>query len=78
MTAGTGHHHLLVNPAAPIDTGKLIPIDQPERVMHFGKGQTETRVKLAPGRYTLQLQLGDGARNSLGQEARAAITVTVQ
>lgn len=78
MTAGTGHHHLLINPAAPVEPGKLIPVDQPEKVMHFGKGQTETMLKLAPGRYTLQLQLGDGAHNSLGPEARAAITVTVK
>jgi hypothetical protein len=78
MTAGTGHHHLLINAAAPVETGKLIALDQPERVLHFGKGQTDTMLKLAPGRYTLQLQLGDGAHNSLGPEARASITVNVQ
>lgn len=78
MTAGTGHHHLLINPAAPVETGKLIAVDQPEKIMHFGKGQTETMLKLAPGRYTLQLQLGDGGHNSLGQEARSSITVTVK
>lgn len=78
MTAGTGHHHLLINPAAPVETGKLIPVDQPEKIMHFGKGQTETMVRLAPGRYTLQLQLGDGGHNSLGEEARSSITVTVK
>jgi hypothetical protein len=78
MTAGTGHHHLLINPATPVEPGKLIPLDQPERVLHFGKGQTDTMLKLAPGRYTLQLQLGDGAHNSLGEQARAAITVTVR
>jgi hypothetical protein len=78
MTAGTGHHHLLINPAAPVEPGKLIPVDQPEKIMHFGKGQTETTLKLAPGRYALQLQLGDGAHNSLGPEARASITVTVR
>jgi hypothetical protein len=78
MTAGTGHHHLLIDPAAPVETGKLIPVDQPERVLHFGKGQTETMVKLTPGRYRLQLQLGDGAHNSLGPDARASIQVTVQ
>jgi hypothetical protein len=78
MSAGTGHHHLLINAAAPVEPGKLIPLDQPERVLHFGKGQTDTMLKLAPGRYTLQLQLGDGAHNSLGSEARASITVSVQ
>jgi hypothetical protein len=78
MTAGTGHHHLLINPAKPVEPGTLIPLDQPERVLHFGKGQTDTTLKLAPGRYTLQLQLGDGAHNSLGADARASITVTVR
>lgn len=77
MSAGTGHHHLLVN-AAPVDKGTLIPVHLPEKYLHFGKGQTETVLKLAPGRYTLQLQLGDGAHNSLGDDARATITVTVQ
>jgi Domain of unknown function (DUF4399) len=78
MTAGTGHHHLLINPVAAVEPGKLIPVDQPERIQHFGKGQTETMLKLAPGRYTLQLQLGDGGHNSLGAEARSSITVTVK
>jgi hypothetical protein len=27
--------------------------------MHFGGGQTETTLKLAPGTHTLQLELGD-------------------
>ncbi len=55
--ANTGHHHLL------IDTG-LPPLDQPipadEKHVHFGKGQTETTLELAPGQHTLQLLLGDG------------------
>jgi len=55
--ANTGHHHLL------IDTG-LPPLDQPipadAQHVHFGKGQTETTLELAPGKHTLQLLLGDG------------------
>lgn len=77
MTEGSGHHHLLVN-AVAIEQGKLIPVDQPERYIHFGKGQTETTLKLAPGTYKLQLQLGDGAHNSLGKDAQAMIQVTVK
>ena len=65
-------------PAAPVEPGKLIPVDQPEKILHFGKGQTETMLELEPGRYTLQLQLGDGAHNSLGPDARASIVVTVK
>lgn len=53
----TGHHHLL------IDTDGLPPLDQPvpadEHHVHFGKGQTETTIELAPGEHTLQLLLAD-------------------
>lgn len=53
----TGHHHLL------IDVSKLPPMDAsiPADVnhKHFGGGQTETTVELAPGSHTLQLLLGD-------------------
>jgi len=52
----TGHHHLLV------DAQGLPPVDQPmskKVVKHFGGGQTETVLKLSPGKHTLQLILGD-------------------
>jgi hypothetical protein len=51
----TGHHHLL------IDKDSLPPMDQPmgDYAIHFGGGQTETTLELAPGRHTLQLVLGD-------------------
>jgi hypothetical protein len=54
--ANTGHHHLLIDaPAPPFDR----PIPADERHVHFGKGQTETLVTLAPGHHRLQLLLGD-------------------
>jgi Domain of unknown function (DUF4399) len=53
---GTGHHHLLVDTAAPA-SDKPIPADA--KHVHFGKGQTEAVVELAPGRHRLQLLLGD-------------------
>ena len=56
----TGHHHLLVD-AGPVDLKKPLPADQPDTVKHFGKGQTETVLKLKPGKHTLQLILGDYA-----------------
>lgn len=53
----TGHHHLLV------DVAELPALDQPlpanEHVRHFGKGQTETELTLAPGKHTLQLLVAD-------------------
>lgn len=52
----TGHHHLLIN--AEIEDAEA-PIPADERHIHFGLGQTETVIELAPGTYTLRLVLGD-------------------
>ncbi len=54
--ADTGHHHLLVDTDVP-PLDKPIPADANH--VHFGKGQTETTLTLAPGKHTLQLILGD-------------------
>ena len=54
---GTGHHHLLVDVKDMPAAGQPIPKD--EQHMHFGNGQTETKLKLAPGKHTLQLELAD-------------------
>lgn len=53
----SGHHHLLVDADAPADLS--LPIPTSEHSLHFGKGQTETELKLTPGKHTLQLVLGD-------------------
>jgi hypothetical protein len=53
----TGHHHLLIDTDAPADLNA--PLPSSEKVVHFGKGQTETTLTLAPGKHTLQLLLGD-------------------
>ena len=54
---GTGHHHLLINNC------ELPPLDMPlagsDTLKHFGLGQTETMLELAPGEHTLQLVLAD-------------------
>jgi hypothetical protein len=52
-----GHHHLLVDVNAPLDPNEPIPADKNH--LHFGGGQTETRLELPPGPHTLQLVLGD-------------------
>ncbi len=54
---GTGHHHLLVDSDAPADLA--LPLPANEKTVHFGKGQTQTTLTLAPGRHTLLLVLGD-------------------
>jgi hypothetical protein len=53
----TGHHHLLVDVTELPAAGKPIPADTHH--IHFGGGQTQTTLKLAPGTHTLQLELGD-------------------
>jgi hypothetical protein len=53
----SGHHHLLIDSDPPADLSKPLPAT--DKVVHFGKGQTEASVKLAPGKHTLQLLLGD-------------------
>lgn len=53
----SGHHHLLV------DTDTLpnmhAPLPATDKIIHFGKGQTETQLTLPPGKHTLQLLLGN-------------------
>ncbi|MGN6704505.1 MAG: DUF4399 domain-containing protein [Rhodanobacter sp.] len=53
----TGHHHLLIDVKELPVAGQPIPADAQH--VHFGGGQTQTTLKLAPGTHTLQLELGD-------------------
>ncbi|CAD5106367.1 DUF4399 domain-containing protein [Zestomonas carbonaria] len=73
----TGHHHLLV------DVQELpamnMPLPTTDAVRHFGKGQTETQVTLAPGKHTLQLLVGDKNHVPLDPPVISEkITVTVK
>jgi hypothetical protein len=52
----SGHHHLLIDSPVP-PLGEPIPSDPTH--LHFGRGQTEAEIVLAPGPHTLQLLLGD-------------------
>jgi hypothetical protein len=54
----SGHHHLLVDTPVPTDLNAPLPTI-PDKVIHFGKAQTETTLMLPPGKHTLQLILGD-------------------
>lgn len=52
----TGHHHLIVDaPTPPLDR----PLPKDAQHIHFGGGQTETNLELAPGKHELQLVLAD-------------------
>ncbi len=54
----TGHHHIIIDTELTAEELKeSIILD--EKHVHFGGGQTETTLTLAPGKHTLQLVLGD-------------------
>ncbi|MDE4100262.1 DUF4399 domain-containing protein, partial [Phaeobacter gallaeciensis] len=62
--AHTGHHHLLIDrpklgegPDGAEELQYGLPAD--DNHVHFGGGQTEMTLDLAPGTHTLQLVLGD-------------------
>ena len=71
----SGHHHLLIN-AEAVPAGQSVPFT--ERSLHFGKGQTETEIKLPPGSYTLTAQFANGAHQSYGKPMSQTISVTVK
>tara|TARA_B100000029_G_C17346395_1_gene877167 strand:- start:301 stop:744 length:444 start_codon:yes stop_codon:yes gene_type:complete len=51
-----GHHHVLVDMEL---ANFSLPIPADANHVHFGLGQTEASLELAPGEHTLQLVLGD-------------------
>jgi hypothetical protein len=54
----TGHHHLLIDSDPPADLSAPLPAT--DKLVHFGKGQTETTLtSLTPGKHTLQLLFAD-------------------
>lgn len=75
IVANSGHHHLLVN-LDSLPAGESIPFS--EQHIHFGKGQTEAEVKLAPGTYKLTAQFANGAHQSYGKPLSQTISVTVK
>lgn len=81
---GTGHHHLLID-RPPLGQGEDgaeelangLPADDNHR--HFGGGQTQVTLDLAPGPHTLQLVLGDHAHVPHAQPiVSEVITITVK
>ena len=75
VVPGTGHHHLIVD-GGPSPRGAVIGKDATH--LHFGDGQSETKLTLAPGKHTLTLQFADGSHASYGEEMSSTITVNVK
>jgi hypothetical protein len=73
----TGHHHLLID--TDVSELKLdAPMPATDKIVHFGKGQTETTLTLTPGKHTLQLIFADYLHQSFDPPLTSKkITITV-
>ena len=73
----TGHHHLLIDTDLK-DVNLDAPMPATDKIVHFGKGQTETSLTLAPGKHTLQLVFADYLHQSFDPPLTSKkITITV-
>jgi Domain of unknown function (DUF4399) len=74
----TGHHHLIVD----TDFSELkldAPLPVTDKILHFGKGQTETTLTLPPGKHTLELVFADYVHKSFDPPLHSKkITITVE
>jgi hypothetical protein len=73
----TGHHHLLIDTdIKDVKLNESLPAT--DKIVHFGKGQTETTMTLAPGKHTLELLFADYTHRSFDPPLHSAkITITV-
>ena len=73
----TGHHHLLIDTdIKDVKLNESLPAT--DKIVHFGKGQTETTMTLSPGKHTLELLFADYTHRSFDPPLHSAkITITV-
>ena len=76
IAEGIGHHHLLIDAEDSIPSGQVIPDDSTHK--HYGGGQTDATITLAPGKHKLTLQFGDAIHRSYGSALAKTITVNVK
>ncbi|HWR32023.1 MAG TPA: DUF4399 domain-containing protein [Chitinophagaceae bacterium] len=76
VVGGSGHHHLFIDAEDSLPAGVSVPKDASH--MHFGRGETETGLKLSEGTHKLTLQFADGLHRSYGGRLSATITVNVK
>ena len=77
QTENSGHHHLLVDTDLS-DLNLSAPLPANDKVLHFGKGQTETTLTLPPGKHTLELVFADYEHMSFDPPVHSKkITITV-
>jgi Domain of unknown function (DUF4399) len=55
------------------------PMPATDKILHFGKGQTETSLTLPPGKHTLELVFADSLHQAFDPPLHSKkITVTVE
>lgn len=79
----TGHHHILLDRepwGQGADDADMMEygLYADENHIHYGKGQTEAVLDLAPGQHTLQLVLGDYTHVPIKGLASDRITINVK
>jgi len=74
----TGHHHLLLD--TDLSELKLdAPLPATDKILHYGKGQTEATLTLSPGKHTLELIFADYLHNSFDPPLHSKkISITVE
>lgn len=76
VKTGHGHLHIVVDGDC-IAAGQVVPKDDTH--LHYGQGQVEATLELAPGAHTLCLQAADGAHVALpGDGLAQQISINVQ
>lgn len=76
VKAGAGHLHIMVDTDC-VAAGTIVPKDDTH--LHYGKGQVEADLELAPGAHTLCLQSADGVHTALpGDGMTQTIAITVK
>ncbi len=76
VTPGHGHLHIMVDTDC-VAAGQGVPKDDTH--LHFGKGQLEAELALAPGAHTLCLQAADGLHVALpGAGMTQTIAISVE
>jgi hypothetical protein len=76
VVANSGHFHILVDVGDSIASGQMIVKDSTH--LHYGKAQTNTELKLTPGKHTLSLEFADGLHRSYGAQMASTVSVTVK
>jgi hypothetical protein len=76
LRQGSGHHHLLIDAGDSLASGTVVPKDSTH--LHFGNAQTQTEIKLTPGKHLLTLQYADGIHRSYGGKLATSVTVNVK